>query len=100
MNEKYHEMILEKTQVHGMEEWYCPDCGRRFVMQWPPAYRMILLEAGDQETRHSVSRSSSRTGSRRDTQLEETDPIDEFRLIPFLEWMERVSFDSLWGRDA
>lgn len=100
MNEKYHEMTLEKTHRSGMEEWYCPTCGRRFVMQWPPAHRMITLEAGDKDTRHNVSRSHSRIGSRQGEQPEATDLIDESRLIPWLKWMEQADFDSLWGADA
>jgi hypothetical protein len=54
MNEKYHEMILEKTHIFKVEEWYCPDCGRRFVLQWRPTYRMIVLKAGQQDTRHHL----------------------------------------------
>ncbi len=47
MNEKHHEMTLQETHISGVEEWYCPDCGRRFLVQWPPAYKMIILEQGD-----------------------------------------------------
>jgi hypothetical protein len=99
MNEKYHEMILEKTHIAGVEEWYCPTCGRRFLMQWPPAHRMIILEAGDKDTRHNVSKADSGIGPRQTTQLESTDLIDEFRLIPWLKWMEKVDFDSMWSKN-
>jgi hypothetical protein len=92
MSEKYHEMILEKTHVSGVEEWYCPSCGRRFLVQWPPAYKMIILEPGEKDTRHNVSR----IGRRPVTQLETTDLTDEFRLIPWIKWMEKVDFDSKW----
>ena len=96
MNENYHEMILEKTHVSGVEEWYCPICGRRFLVQWPPAYKMIIVEPGDKDIRHNVSRANSRIG----TQLETTDLTDEFRLIPWLKWMEKVDFDSMWGTNT
>ena len=96
MNENYHEMVLEKTLVSGVEEWYCPSCGRRFLVQWPPAYKMIILEAGDKDTRHNVSK----TNSRQATQLEAADLIDEFRLIPWINWMEKVNFDSMWGQSS
>jgi hypothetical protein len=98
MNENYHEMTLEKTHVSGVEEWYCPTCGRRFLVQWPPAYKMIILEAGDKDIRHNVSRTNSRILPV--TQLEATDLTDEFRLIPWLKWMEKVDFDSMWGKSA
>jgi hypothetical protein len=100
MNEKYHEMILEKTHISGVEEWSCPTCGRRFLVQWPPAYKMIILEAGDKDTRHNVSRANSRIGSLPVTKLETTDLTDEFRLIPWLKWMEKVDFDGMWGKTA
>jgi hypothetical protein len=100
MNEKYHEMILEQTRISGVEEWYCPTCGRRFLVQWPPAYKMIILEAGDKDIRHNLSRSNSRIGSAQAPQPEATDLTDEFRLIPWIKWMEKVDFDSMWGKSA
>ena len=98
MNEKRHEMILEKIHISGVEEWYCPSCGRRFLVQWPPAYKMIILAAGDKDIRHNVSKSNSPIGSRPVTQLEATDLTDEFRLLPWIKWMEKVGFDSKWGK--
>ena len=100
MNEQYHEMILKKIHISGVEEWYCPTCGRRFLVQSPPAYRMIVLAAGDKDVQHSVSKSNSRTGSRPVTQLEATDLTDEFRLLPWIKWMEKVDFDSQWDKNA
>ena len=100
MNENYHEMILEKIHVSGVEEWFCPTCGRRFLVQWPPAYKMIIVEPGDKDTRHNVSRANARTDSLPVTQLEATDLTDEFRLIPWIKWMEKVDFDSMWGKSA
>ena len=99
MDEKHHEMVLEKTHISGVEEWYCPSCGRRFLVQWPPAYKMIILEAGEKDTRHNVSKSNSRIGSLQVTQTKETELIDEFRLTPWLQWMEKVDFDSRWSKN-
>lgn len=100
MNEKHHEMILEKTHISGVEEWHCPICGRRFLVQWPPAYKMIILEPGDQDTRHSVSKGNLRIGPLQFTQAEETGLTEEFRLIPWLKWMEEVDFDNRWGKSV
>ena len=90
MNEKHHEMILEKIHVSGLEEWHCPACGRRFLVQWPPAYKMIILEQGDKETRHNVSKANSLIISFPLLQTKTTDFIDESRLIPWQTWMEKV----------
>jgi hypothetical protein len=100
MSEKYHEMILEKTHDSGVEEWYCPSCGRRFLVQWPPAYKMIILEPGEKDIRHNVSKANSRIVPQQSTQLEATDLTDEFRLIPWIKWMEKVNFDSKWDKDV
>ena len=100
MNEKHHEMILQETHVSGVEEWYCPDCGRRFLVQWPPAYKMIILAQGDKDIRHNVSRANSRIGVFPITKTREADFIEEFRLIPWIKWMEKVDFDNMWGKTA
>jgi hypothetical protein len=100
MNEKHHEMVLEKTHVSGVEEWYCPDCGRRFLVQWPPSYKMIMVEQGDKDIRHNVSKANSLIGSYPITKFSATDLIDEFRLIPWIKWMEKVDFDSRWSKNA
>jgi hypothetical protein len=54
--QEHHEMVLETTHASGAEEWYCPTCGRRFLMQWPPTYKKIVLESGDEEALHSGSK--------------------------------------------
>lgn len=51
-----HQMHLEKTYPSGAEEWACPICGRRFLMQWPPAYSRTILEPGDEYALHSGSK--------------------------------------------
>ncbi len=47
-----HMMELEKTHESGAEEWYCPVCERRFIVQWPPAYKKIILNPGDEYAFH------------------------------------------------
>ncbi len=51
-----HEMMLDKTHPSGAEEWYCPICGRRLVMQWPPAFKRIILVQGDEYALHNGSK--------------------------------------------
>jgi hypothetical protein len=97
MNDKHHEMVLEKTHISGVEEWYCPDCGRRFLVQWPPSYKTVVLEQGEKDTRHNVSRLNTRIVSGSVEQSEAPEPIEEFRLIPWIQWMEKVDFASRWN---
>ena len=46
--EQRHQMKLVNTHSSGAEEWFCPSCGYRFMIQWPPEYKKIVLENGDQ----------------------------------------------------
>jgi hypothetical protein len=48
-----HDMELVQTHPSGAEEWHCPTCGRRFLMNWPPTYSKIVIEAGDEYAIHS-----------------------------------------------
>jgi len=98
MNDSYHEMVFEKTHLSGVEEWYCPSCGRRFLVQWPPAYKMIILDPGEKDTRHNLSKVNSQRGASQVKQTKEIEPIEEFRLIPWLKWMEKVNFASRWDK--
>ena len=94
MNEDHqqkHEMVLEMIHTSGAEEWYCPTCGRRFLMQWPPDYKKVVLEPGDEYAIHSAGKGGVSIQSAQ--VLEEE---DELRLEVWQEWMEKVNFESLW----
>lgn len=47
-----HRMELDRTHPSGVEEWYCPTCGRRFVAQWAPETRRLILDPGDAHIPH------------------------------------------------
>ena len=51
-----HKMILNRTYADGSQEWACPTCGRRLLLQWPPAHRRIVLEPGDEGALHDGER--------------------------------------------
>ncbi len=87
-----HEMVLEKVDSAGIEEWYCPTCGRRFLLQWPPDFKKVILEAGDENATHSGGK--GRAPVRIPLADSEKDPT----LLPWLEWIEQVDFESLWGK--
>jgi hypothetical protein len=116
-----HQMILQHVDPSGIEEWYCPTCGRRFLLQWPPEYRKVILDAGDENAIHSGGKSGCSNTSISsvredgpaypkpgplDTAHRESMPVEELgpvgandpTLLPWLEWMERVDFESLWRK--
>lgn len=110
--QEHHVMILECTHPSGAEEWYCPTCARRILMQWPPNYRKIILEEGDESAIHSGGKGGVSMGGvqiNKDPQ-EDSLPIetpesqeddllstaDQERLDPFQQWIDKVNFDNLW----
>ena len=93
MNQQ-HEMILENTYPSGADEWYCPTCGRRFVMQWPPAYKKIVLEPGDEQVSHSGGKGGLRIESIEVSQAEE-DQISEESLRFWQKALEEIDMDDL-----
>ena len=63
-----HQMLMETTHPSGDEEWYCPTCGRRFLVRWQPRYKKVVLEPGDEYAIHSGGRGGLRmTLARMDT---------------------------------
>ncbi len=46
-------MYLQTTHSSGAEEWYCERCGRRLLLTWPPNYKRLVMEAGDEYAIHS-----------------------------------------------
>ncbi len=94
---EYHEMRLEKTHPSGAEEWGCPTCGRRFLIQWPPQYRKIVLESGDEYALHSASKGGLQMSPPQISQDgdAEDEPIlsDELRAA-LDEALENIHFDD------
>ena len=45
-------MILTGCLESGAEEWYCPRCGRRMQLRWPPDYERLVTEHGDASAIH------------------------------------------------
>ena len=60
--QQHHQMQLEQTHPSGAEEWHCPTCGRRFLLQWPPSYKRIVMEAGDEYAIHNACKGGLRMG--------------------------------------
>lgn len=81
--QQQHEMRLERTLESGEEEWYCPTCGRRFLLRWPPAYAKEILEPGDEFAIHTGGKGGVHLGS---AQLGESEaPVDDLFAPPEFE---------------
>ena len=60
--QEQHDMILEKTHDSGAEEWSCPTCGRKMLVQWSPDFKRIVLEKGNDEAIHNGSKGGLKMG--------------------------------------
>ena len=58
-----HTMVHAQTYASGAEEWHCPTCGRRMIMQWPPKYKRIVLEPGDELAAHAGGKGGLQVGA-------------------------------------
>ena len=77
--QEQHEMRLVKTHSSGAEEWFCPTCERRFLMQWPPKYKKIVLQAGDEYAMHNGAKGGLQIGSLDIGEAQEPVLSDELR---------------------
>jgi hypothetical protein len=107
MNEQQkHEMIINGTLPSGAEEWFCPVCGRRTLINWEPEFKRTVLETGDSLAVHTAIKSSLPAES---LQLDasassfpqegEQASGEDYRLAPWLDWLNKVDFNRLWKDD-
>jgi hypothetical protein len=94
-----HGMMVKNTYPTGAQEFYCPTCGRHFIMQWPPEYKQIVLNEGDVQANHSGSTGGVMMGSadieagevRPDDQTPHSgfaDGEDDDYLAPWQDWLD------------
>jgi hypothetical protein len=101
---KRHKMVLMASHESGADEWYCPVCGRRFLMAWPPDYHRTILDAGDETAVHCGSsgeleiQAAHLRQDGEDSSLEDPYSDDPY-LAPWREWLDQVDFDSWWQPD-
>jgi hypothetical protein len=87
MSAHCHEILVVKKHASGAEEWFCPTCGRRFVVQWMPEYQCIILNMGDEVAIHNIGRGALVVPSN------EIAP-DDSRLSPFTDWVSNLDIES------
>jgi len=57
-----HQMTLRRKYPTGAQEWVCPECDRRFLLQ-PEPYKKIVMVAGDEFAMHSGNKSKVVNGA-------------------------------------
>lgn len=106
-----HVMVKVKQHPNGEEEWYCPECGRRFLMQWPPKYKRTILEPGDESVPHRGGKSEmgldmnmadpklagQAAPARPEPESElDDDEVDDEGLAPWTKWVDDHDIESLF----
>ena len=94
---QHHEMRLEKSHSSGAEEWLCPTCGRRFLMNWPPAYKKIVLEAGNEYATHSGGKGGLRLQPPQISRGDEEPVLSDELRAALEEILEDVDLDDWSG---
>jgi hypothetical protein len=95
--EEHHEMQLVQHFENGGDEWACPECGRRFIIQMQPEFQKEILENGDETAVHSGGIGGLSLSVSQPSQVE--GDLDEATLEPWKRWMESVDFEHLWNKD-
>lgn len=91
MSGEQHQMHLDKEHPSGFEEWYCPVCGRRLLMKWPPDYEKVVLQPGDEGALHSAGKGGLNFRSAQVTdEPEEEAEIPEEHLAPWIEGLKKL----------
>jgi len=108
-NSQQHQLALSKSFPSGAEEWFCPTCGRRFIITWPPDYKMIILENGDPYASHTggkgipglevkLSASNPETTHSDYSELPNDEPqVNDPSLRSWQDWMDKTDFDDRWN---
>jgi len=107
MNQQQHEMVLEKTHPSGIEEWNCPSCGRCLFINWEPQFKKTVLQAGDEYAIHSGGKGGLKMGPMQARPVNQASledktvaPDEDPSLAPWVAWLEKSDFESLWNDEA
>lgn len=105
-DQEHHELVFLESGADDSQELYCPVCGRHLVVTWPPNYKKTVLVEGNVNAIHSGGTGGLKVQAPVGTnQAVPTPPESEIKpgeftvdrsLIPFIDWMYRVGFNSFW----
>lgn len=91
-----HAMTLTTTHPSGAQEWECPICGRKFVMQLSPNFKRVILVEGDAYATHTTGTSELRmTAVQIARPTAEQNEIAAEQLDVWLDHINDIDFDAL-----
>lgn len=95
-----HTMEVVNSHSNGVDELFCPTCGRRILIQWPPDYKKIVLESGDDFAIHSGGKGGLVVGTPQVIVQPEVSKQDEARFDQWEQWLNDMGFDDHWSGDS
>ena len=75
--ETHHRMELICTRDE-FDELFCPVCGRRILLRWPPGYEKIVVDVGDGFIIHNFGKGGLDIGGIEVEQKDYLAPFEEF----------------------
>ena len=93
-----HTMDLIR-QHEGLEEWFCPSCGRHLLVHWTPRFERTIINEGDLAAGHNGFKTELQPESLEviSGEVEAVKPVDESSLLPWSVWMDKSDFADLWN---
>jgi hypothetical protein len=107
-SQQQHTMELAKQYSSVAEEWYCPSCGRRLILQWPPNYKRIILDPGNENVNHNGGPSSFQVDVSIIQQVKNLldehstkalPPPFEDSLAPWIRYLETIDLEAILDSD-
>ena len=109
---RVHEMQFERFHSSGAQEWLCPACGRRLLMQCSPSFDMQVLVPGNTNAFHTGGKIDQAprpftTSDRAEFELNDLPGIDRSNvdaplsldmLRPWFKWASEAGIDDLWNQ--
>ncbi len=80
-------MGLVNSHPSSADEMYCPTCGRRILIQWPPKYKKTILEVGDESATPTCGKGSLEISTPQIAQQPELSAQDAARLVQWELWL-------------
>jgi DNA-directed RNA polymerase subunit RPC12/RpoP len=96
--QEHHIMSHTGTLESGEDEYYCPTCGRRILLQMDP-YKKTVIHAGDDYAIHSGGKGGLMIGAQQVAPSNETQAPDTQRLAEWEGWLQELNFEALWDKD-
>ena len=98
--QEHHRMELVYSHSSGVDEMYCPTCGRRILIQWPPDYKKTVLEAGDEDAIHSGGKGGLEISAPQIAQQSDLSAQEVARLDQWEKLLGQMGFDDHWSGDT